>query len=231
MLKSFLQRGNKVPLILEEVVKSWRSMQKVFQKGLETLTKLRGRQKSMNSEQVSPGPHILPKEKVCPMQLSHFNFMDIIAFTHGLCTLVRVMCECYYVQKVEVRKWHRADFFLREHVWPWGDLFRPWPYQGTGCYLYVWPWGDLLGHTWTTLPIKVKRPYIGVLTLHFQLLQKMSQTLVKILSAKGEWGHFNTCKSWEKLDSDAEKCRKRAWNANQIRWETEDVQVASLCSE
>jgi hypothetical protein len=41
----FCKRGNKVPLILAKVVKTWRSMQKNFEKGHETLTKLDGKQR------------------------------------------------------------------------------------------------------------------------------------------------------------------------------------------
>ena len=76
-----------------------------------------------------------------------------------------------------------------------------------------------------------KGPYISVLTLYFQLWRRKSQTLVTILSPKGESGRFNACKSCEKWDSDARKFPKRAWNAYQMKWKTEVMQVASLCSE
>ncbi len=47
-------------------------MHKVFQKQVERLTKLGGRGFGSGSNKVSPGPHIVPKEKVCPFAKSKF---------------------------------------------------------------------------------------------------------------------------------------------------------------
>jgi hypothetical protein len=94
-------------------------------------------------------------------------------------TVHQSIWECHYVPKVEVRISHRADFFLREHVWPWGDLFWPWPYLRYVFHLYDVPLVSLLTRFWKTLCIDLQL---------FTTSSSMKGTLFPLCRR-----HFNKC--------------------------------------